>query len=171
LLDAGGRRDTAVDEPDRERAPVARIELALDKPTPFETIENAGQGRGPLPRRRLRLRDRAHRPRLELGQGIDLTVTKAEISELNGQPLEQPMDGCLQCGDHIGRGRGGHVETYDGRREEAECRIAARDPDDWPTVALGLPIWSQDKDLTSAGLDVVTTGDLLDALRDAGQVE
>lgn len=54
-------------------------------------------------------------------------------------------------------------------------RIAARDPDDWPTVALalafGLPIWSQDKDLQDSGLEVVTTGELLDALRDAGHIE
>ncbi|MCA1700041.1 MAG: hypothetical protein LC790_14520 [Actinobacteria bacterium] len=53
-------------------------------------------------------------------------------------------------------------------------RIAARDPDDWPTVALalalGVPVWSQDKDLTAAGVDVATTGELLDALRDAGHI-
>lgn len=64
---------------------------------------------------------------------------------------------------------------YDHRRRDAEQRIAARDPDDWPTVALaltlGLPVWSQDKDLTVAGVDVYTTGDLLDALRDAGHIE
>jgi predicted nucleic acid-binding protein len=64
---------------------------------------------------------------------------------------------------------------YEDRREDAEQRIAARDPDDWPTVALalklGLPVWSQDKDLTTAGLDVFTTGELLDALRDAGHVQ
>lgn len=64
---------------------------------------------------------------------------------------------------------------YDDRRQEAEDRIAARDPDDWPTVALALnltlPVWSQHKDLTAAGLDVFTTGDLLDALRDAGHIE
>lgn len=54
---------------------------------------------------------------------------------------------------------------YDGQRKEAERRIAARDPHDWPTVALALdlPVWSQDKDLTAAGLDVFTTGHLLDA--------
>jgi len=64
---------------------------------------------------------------------------------------------------------------YESQRAEAERRIAARDPDDWPTVALaltlGLPVWSQDKDLTIAGLDVHTTGELLDALRDAGHIE
>jgi hypothetical protein len=42
------------------------------------------------------------------------------------------------------------VADYDSQREEAERRIAARDPDDWPTVALalalGLPVWSQDRD-------------------------
>jgi predicted nucleic acid-binding protein len=61
---------------------------------------------------------------------------------------------------------------YEDRREEAEERIAARDPDDWPTVALALklslPVWSQDKDLTDAGINVFTTGELLDALADAG---
>ena len=59
--------------------------------------------------------------------------------------------------------------AYEDHREEAEKRIAARDPDDWPTVALALkldlPVWSQDKDLADAGLEVFTTGDLLDALR------
>jgi len=48
--------------------------------------------------------------------------------------------------------------NYQGKHDEAEHRIAARDPNDWPTVALaitlGLPVWSQDKDLTTAGLDV-----------------
>jgi predicted nucleic acid-binding protein len=57
---------------------------------------------------------------------------------------------------------------YEDQREEAEKRIAERDPDDWPTVALALtldlPVWSQDKDITVAGLQVFTTGDLLDAL-------
>ncbi len=61
---------------------------------------------------------------------------------------------------------------YKDRRREAEQRMAARDPDDWPTVALALelslPVWSQDKDLTEAGIEVFTTGDLLDALADAG---
>jgi predicted nucleic acid-binding protein len=60
---------------------------------------------------------------------------------------------------------------YEDRREQAEERIAARDPDDWPTVALALqlslPVWSQDKDLTVAGIEVFTTGELLDTLADA----
>jgi predicted nucleic acid-binding protein len=62
--------------------------------------------------------------------------------------------------------------SYKGQRKEAEKRIADRDPDDWPTVALALeldlPVWSQDKDLSIAGIEVFTTGELLDALRDAG---
>ncbi len=67
------------------------------------------------------------------------------------------------------------ASDYDDQRQQAERRIAARDPDDWPTIALaltlGLPVWSQDKDLTTAGLDVFTTGELLDALREAGHIE
>lgn len=64
------------------------------------------------------------------------------------------------------------ASDYDDLEEEAKRRIAARDPDDWPTVALALkldlPVWSQDKDLRDAGVEVFTTGDLLDALRDRG---
>lgn len=64
------------------------------------------------------------------------------------------------------------ASSYKGQRKEAEKRIADRDPDDWPTVALALeldlPVWSQDKDLSIAGIEVFTTGELLDALRDAG---
>jgi predicted nucleic acid-binding protein len=64
------------------------------------------------------------------------------------------------------------ASEYDDHREEAEKRIADRDPDDWPTVALALklelPVWTQDKDHTDARIEILTTGDLLDALRDAG---
>lgn len=67
------------------------------------------------------------------------------------------------------------ASDYDDHREEAEKRIADRDPDDWPTVALSLklelPVWTQDKDHTDARIEVFTTGDLLDALRDAGHGE
>ena len=61
---------------------------------------------------------------------------------------------------------------YDDHREQAQERVAARDPDHWPTVALALkldlPVWSQDKDLADTGVEVFTTGQLLDAMRDAG---
>jgi len=63
-------------------------------------------------------------------------------------------------------------EAYESHREEAERRMAQRDPEDWPTVALALarslPIWSQDKDMAAAGIAVHTTGELLDAIRKAG---
>ena len=61
---------------------------------------------------------------------------------------------------------------YEDHRAEADSRIAGRDPDDWPTLALALklggPIWSQDKDFSATGVEVVTTGELLDSLRAAG---
>jgi predicted nucleic acid-binding protein len=64
------------------------------------------------------------------------------------------------------------TEVYEPMRAEAETRMAGRDPDDWPTVALALsrslPIWSQDKDMEAAGVPVFTTGDRLDAMRAAG---
>lgn len=62
--------------------------------------------------------------------------------------------------------------VYHPHREEAERRMAGRDPEDWPTVALALarllPIWSQDKDMEAAGVTVYTTGELLDVIRDVG---
>ena len=62
--------------------------------------------------------------------------------------------------------------VYEPEREEAERRMAGHDLEDWPTVALALtrslPIWSQDKDLEVAGLTLYTTGQLLDAIREAG---
>lgn len=66
-----------------------------------------------------------------------------------------------------------HPDVYEAHRQEAERRMRGRDPDDWPTVALALarsvPIWSQDKDMEAAAVTVYTTGELLDALRDAGE--
>lgn len=63
-------------------------------------------------------------------------------------------------------------EVYESEREEAVRRMRGRDVADWPSVALALtrslPIWSQDKDLEAAGVSVYTTGDLLDAIREAG---
>jgi predicted nucleic acid-binding protein len=63
------------------------------------------------------------------------------------------------------------ASAYEPMRAEAERRMAARDPEDWPTVALALarslPIWSQDKDMEAADVTVYTTGDLLDAIREA----
>ena len=60
--------------------------------------------------------------------------------------------------------------SYIGQKGEALKRIGERDATDWPTVALaltrGLPIWSQDRDMESSGLDVWTTGMLLDAIAD-----
>lgn len=63
-------------------------------------------------------------------------------------------------------------EVDEPKRAEAERRMAGRDPDDWPTVALALtcplPIWSQDEDMEAAGVTVFTTGELRDAIRKAG---
>jgi predicted nucleic acid-binding protein len=67
------------------------------------------------------------------------------------------------------------ASEYESHREEAERRIAERDPDDWPTIALALklqvPVWTQDKDHSDARIELFTTGDLLDALREAGHGE
>jgi predicted nucleic acid-binding protein len=96
-----------------------------------------------------------HVPRLAGKRGLDAALL---LAALQAMPVAWMTSG-----------------VYDGRRGEAEARIAARDPDDWPTVALALemalPVWSQDKDLAVADLDVYTTGDLLDVMRDAGHIE
>ena len=64
-------------------------------------------------------------------------------------------------------------ETEDRRQEsEARRRMRGRDEDDWPTVALAfallesraVTIWTNDKDFSVAGVDTITTGELLDEL-------
>jgi predicted nucleic acid-binding protein len=63
-------------------------------------------------------------------------------------------------------------DSYGRFEEEGRRRMAKRDEEDWPTVALALTtaerhdvaVWSQDKDLLVSKLEVVTTGDLLDLL-------
>ena len=89
-----------------------------------------------------------HLPALAARRGLDAALLLAALSVM---PIEwQPQP------------------TYEHLREEAERRMAGRDPEDWPTVALALarslPIWSQDKDLEAAGVTVYTTGNLLDAM-------
>jgi predicted nucleic acid-binding protein len=59
------------------------------------------------------------------------------------------------------------------REKEARERMRTRDEDDWPTVALAyalaasrtVTIWTNDKDFDVSGMNRITTGALLDALR------
>jgi predicted nucleic acid-binding protein len=93
-----------------------------------------------------------HLPRLAERRGLDAALLFAALSVM---PVDwQPP------------------KEYQAHRQEAERRIAGRDPEDWPTIALALarslPIWSQDKDMEAAGIPVYTTGELLDAIRDEG---
>jgi predicted nucleic acid-binding protein len=89
-----------------------------------------------------------HLPTLAKKRGLDPGLLLAALSIM---PIEwQPQ------------------RSYESHRLEAERRMANRDPEDWPTVALALarslPIWSQDKDMKAAGVTVFTTGELLDAI-------
>lgn len=59
------------------------------------------------------------------------------------------------------------------QESEARRRMRQRDEDDWPTVALALAlsesrtvsIWTNDKDFSVARIETITTGELLDQLR------
>ena len=60
------------------------------------------------------------------------------------------------------------TETYRGRIEDARRQLAARDPDDVHPLALalslGLPLWSNDRDLHGLGPRCYTTAELLKRL-------
>lgn len=92
-----------------------------------------------------------HLPELAAKRGLDLRLL---LAALRVMPVEWQQ-----------------APVYERFREEAVRRMAARDPDDWPTVAVALslavPIWSQDRDLEASGLRVYTTGELLDLLSEA----
>jgi predicted nucleic acid-binding protein len=68
-----------------------------------------------------------HLPRLATKRGLDQALLFAALQVM---PIEWKP-----------------ATDYEDQRAEAEQRIAARDPDDWPTVALALkldlPVWSQ----------------------------
>jgi len=82
-----------------------------------------------------------HLPALAERRGLDVGLLLAALSVM---PVEwQPP------------------EVYEPRRKEAERRMRGRDLE-------GLPIWSQDKDMEAAGVPVYSTGQLLDAIREAG---
>lgn len=53
------------------------------------------------------------------------------------------------------------LEKYEPMRDEALARIARRDPDDWPVLAVALvlncPIWTQDQDFFGTGVATWTT--------------
>lgn len=59
------------------------------------------------------------------------------------------------------------------QESEARRRMRQRDEDDWPTLALALAlsesrtvsIWTNDKDFSVARIETITTGELLDQLR------
>jgi len=63
------------------------------------------------------------------------------------------------------------VERSDYSKElaEAERRIAHRDPDDVDLLALALhlniPVWSNDNDFEDAGVELYTTGQLIEKLK------
>ena len=92
-----------------------------------------------------------HLPKLAAKRRLDVTLLFAALQAM-------PIDWKLP-------------DDYEDQRDEAQQRISHRDPDDWPTVALALklelPVWSQDKDMDDAGLHVLTTGELLDAIQAA----
>ena len=52
-------------------------------------------------------------------------------------------------------------ETYETLENEAKERIAERDPNDWPLVALSLlfdcPVWTEDNDFFGTGIAVWNT--------------
>jgi predicted nucleic acid-binding protein len=59
-------------------------------------------------------------------------------------------------------------QAYEAHLEEAELRIARRDPDDVDVLALtlelGCPLWSNDRDFEDVGVEQLTTAQLLQQL-------
>ncbi|MFC0134505.1 nucleotide-binding protein [Massilia eurypsychrophila] len=53
-------------------------------------------------------------------------------------------------------------DSYRGLERQAQARIGARDPNDWPVLAcamsLGCAIWTDDKDFSGVGVPVWRTG-------------
>ena len=86
---------------------------------------------------------RKYLPALLEKRGVDATAAERVLSEL--EHIVQPVD----------------AELYDGMRQQALQRIAARDADDWPVLAcamvMGCPVWTEDTDFFGTGVPIWTT--------------
>ena len=86
---------------------------------------------------------RRHLPGLLRRRGIDAEDGLGVLTLL--EPLVQPVAS----------------RDYEPARSEAMARIARRDADDWPVLAVALvldcPIWTQDQDFFGAGVPTWTT--------------
>ena len=86
---------------------------------------------------------RKYLPALLEKRGVDATAAEPVLSEL--EHIVQPVD----------------AELYDGMRQQALQRIAARDADDWPVLAcamvMGCPVWTEDTDFFGTGVPIWTT--------------
>ena len=86
---------------------------------------------------------RKYLPALLEKRGVEATAAKRVLSEL--EHIVQPVD----------------AELYDGMRQQALQRIAARDVDDWPVLAcamvMGCPVWTEDTDFFGTGVPIWTT--------------
>lgn len=84
-----------------------------------------------------------HLPIILQRRGLEAAPSLLALEQL--KMLVQPIDGAL-------------YHTYE---TQARARIAERDPDDWPIVALAmalnLPIWTEDKDFFGTGMATWTT--------------
>jgi hypothetical protein len=112
----------------------------------------------------------AHGPRCVAAEAVALEITR-HIARLAEQ---RRLDAALLFAAlQVMPVEWRRAADHDGRRDEPKA-ASPRDPDDWTTVASrsrsGCPSGPK-TDLTVVALDVVTTGDLLDALREAGQIE
>jgi predicted nucleic acid-binding protein len=95
-----------------------------------------------------------HLPALLAKRGVDPGVAAAAVAEL--PELVQLVE----------------LKHYEHLREEALERIAVRDPDDWPVVALalatGAAVWTEDQDFFGSGVATWTTDRVELCLRNAG---
>ena len=84
-----------------------------------------------------------HLPIILQRLGLDAASSLVALEQL--KLLVQPIDRAL----------------YHPYETQAQARIAERDPDDWPIVALAmalnLPIWTEDQDFFGSGLATWTT--------------
>jgi len=86
---------------------------------------------------------RKYLPALLKKRGVNATTAVLVLDRLAG--IVQPID----------------AELYEGMRQQALQRIAARDADDWPVLAcamtLGCPVWTEDADFFGSGVATWTS--------------
>ena len=96
---AGGHRLAVACKAEQNRAPVIGMNLAGDQPPVLEPVEDAGEGRAPVPERVVHVSDAARAARREVRQDVCLGLGDRELAQFAVDVETDLVGRLVQVGD------------------------------------------------------------------------